>query len=224
MANFHVAQCKHYSRVCEKIKSLLLVEMDGDVDDALDGLQKAFLVLCESFHSDVDLLEYEGEGSTEMYDYTHAQIESMYVVLSHSIGRMKTSLAYGGRDWFKDDEYGLDMSSVSPKVEDTGSDRKEKEEKTNCKSKIPPEFYGKEKTKCKSKIPPEFSGKKQEGSGFDGFCKMVTDRLETELQEPHYVETFEKLAELQIPIHEVIRKVGHVLEAKLTTSDCSDSH
>jgi len=93
--------CKRIHRVCDKIKGLLQEDIDGEMEDSIDNIQRAFLVICESLHTDIDMLECEDEDkSTSLYDETHTSVESMYDQLYHLTSQMKTCLAYGTRDWF----------------------------------------------------------------------------------------------------------------------------
>ena len=97
--------CKRFIRVCDKIKGILENDIDGDMEESLDNIQKGFLIVCESFHTDIDTLECEDKNENGgLYDEAHANIEIMCAQLTRLIYRMKSSLAYGTRDWLHDFE------------------------------------------------------------------------------------------------------------------------
>jgi len=184
--------------------------MTGDAEEALDVMQKVFLLLCECLHSNIHQLEYESSDpsdSAQIYDITHESVENMNAALCHLIACMKSSLVYGTRDWFnlEKDEYGFDVP--------------ERKEEIGVPGKRSPYLHEEE-------VGTSTIQKDLAAGDYGQFCKLLTDRMETEFQKPQYCETVEKLEELtQIPICEVFRKMSDVLESKLgTSSDGSDSH
>jgi len=210
--------CKRIHRVCNKIRELLQEDIDGEMEDSLDNIQRAFLVICESLHTNIDMLECESaKECTTLYDDTHASIEAMYDQLHHLTSQMKAFLAYGTRDWFNhyDDAPTCLPSHISElrcKKEDLAEGRE-------------PEIYCKANKEVEVPFRKEISRKKpeEEKSGLNHFLKMMGDRLENELfSQPEFTESVKNIEKVtEVPLTEVIKKVGDALECRFPQSESS---
>ncbi len=128
--------CKRFIRICDKIKGILENDIDGDIEESLDNIQKAFLIVCENFHTDIDTLECEDKNiNGGLYDEARDNIEIMYTQLNQLLSRMKASLAYGTRDWF-------------PEFEDETSGLPSLIAEMRCRKESPPQSIEQPATFC----------------------------------------------------------------------------